>query len=83
MYNLHPKVYDNIIEKSAYYIGDFTVCICVCAVYSLRQRCMQVVRAVLSPSEIDRADIPATLKEDILHCAIQPSYTEYDHSHQH
>jgi len=53
----------------------------VFVVYSLRQRCMQVVRDIMSFNEIQDADIPETLKEDILQSWILPAFSEYEPSH--
>jgi len=38
---------------------------------------MQVVRAVMSRDEILNADIPETLKEDVIRCFDQPPHSEY------
>ena len=62
---------------------DLSLRVHVSVVYSLRQRCMQVVRAVMTFDEIQNADIPETLKEDILHCYVQPPYSEYVPSGHH
>jgi len=42
---------------------------------------MQVVRATMSPEEILTADIPETLKGDIMCGGIEPPYSEYVPSH--
>jgi len=44
---------------------------------------MQVVRAMMSPNEVLDADIPETLKEDILCCYVQPPHSVHVPSHQH
>ena len=59
----------------------FSVHVYVSVVYSLRQRCMQVVRDVMSLNEIQDADIPETLREDIVQSYVQPAYSEYAPSH--
>ena len=58
-----------------------SACLHVSVVYSLRQRCMQVVRDIMTVSEIQDADIPDTLKQDILQSFTQPTYSEYVPSH--
>jgi len=40
-----------------------------------------VVRDVMSVNEIQDADIPETLKEDVLQSFVQPAYTDYVPSH--
>jgi len=51
--------------------------LCISVVYSLRQRCMQVVRGKMTADEIQNADIPETLKQDIMGSMVQPPYSEY------